>query len=214
MSHITVLGGTGYAGSHIAAEAASRGHDVVAVSRHAPENPLEGVKYVTGDATSRELLSDLVSTTDVVLLTLAPRADMLGKVVQVAAALVPLAARHGVRVGVLGGAGSLKVSEDGPRLIDTDAFPAEFKPESIEMIEVLEDLRAADESLEWFYISPAAGFGGYNPGERKGTYRTGGDVLINDDAGNSELSGADLGIAFIDEVEKPKHRNERFAVAY
>lgn len=214
MSHITVLGGTGYAGSHIAAEAASHGHDVVAVSRRAPENPIEGVNYVTGDATSRDLLADLVSKTDVVLLSLAPRGEMLGKVIQVAAVLIPLAAQHGVRVGVLGGAGSLKVSEDGPRLIDTDAFPAEFKPESIEMIEVLEDLRAADESLEWFYISPAAGFGGYNPGERKGTYRTGSDVLINDDAGNSDLSGADLGIAFIDEVEKPKHRNERFAVAY
>jgi len=214
MSHITVLGGTGYAGGHIAAEAASRGHEVVAVSRRAPEDPLEGVSYVTGDATSPELLADLVSKTDVVLLTLAPRGDMLGKVAEVAATLIPLAAKHGVRLGVLGGAGSLKVSDDGPRLIDTDAFPKEFKPESIEMIEVLEDLRAADEALKWFYISPAAGFGGYNPGERRGTYRTGGDVLLNDDAGNSDLSGADLGLAFIDEVEKPQHRNERFAVAY
>ncbi|GAA1142356.1 NAD(P)-dependent oxidoreductase [Nesterenkonia lutea] len=214
MSHITILGGTGYAGRHIAAEAVSRGHDVVVVARRAPENQLDGVSCVTGDATNQDFLADLVSKTEVVIFTLAPRGDMLGKVVQVARKLIPLAAQHGVRLGVLGGAGSLKVSEDGPRLIDTDAFPAEFKPESTEMIEVLEDLRAAEDSLQWFYISPAAGFGGYNPGERKGTYRTGGDILISDDDGKSDLSGADLGIAFVDEVEEPQHRNARFAVAY
>lgn len=42
MPHITVLGGTGYAGSAIVAEAASRGHQVVAVARRRPPSPGAG----------------------------------------------------------------------------------------------------------------------------------------------------------------------------
>lgn len=214
MSGITILGGTGYAGHHIAAEAAARGHQVTAVARRAPMEPLEGVSYVAGDATRRELLKDLVAKSDVVILAISGRGDMRGRVVEVAAQLIPLAARQGVRLGVLGGAGSLKVSEDGPRLIDSEAFPDELKPESIEMIQVLEDLEAAEDSLQWFYVSPAARFGAGNPGERTGSYRTSTAVLMYDDAGRSELSGADLAIAVLDEVEHPRHRDQRFAVGY
>lgn len=214
MSRITILGGTGYAGHHIAAEAASRGHQVTAVARRAPQEPLEGVNYVTGDATQTEFVQDLMAETDVVILTISGRGDMHGRVVEVAAQLIPLAARLGVRLGVLGGAGSLKVSEDGPRLIDTEAFPAELKPESIEMIQVLEDLEAAEDSLQWFYISPAARFGAHDPGERTGSYRTSVDVLVHDDDGRSELSGADLAIAVLDEVDHPRHRDQRFAVGH
>jgi putative NADH-flavin reductase len=36
---LTALGGTGYAGSAIVAEAANRGHSVTALSRSAPTTP-------------------------------------------------------------------------------------------------------------------------------------------------------------------------------
>ena len=36
MSRITVIGGTGYAGAAIVAEAVKRGHEVLAISRKAP----------------------------------------------------------------------------------------------------------------------------------------------------------------------------------
>ncbi|GAA1816130.1 NAD(P)-dependent oxidoreductase [Nesterenkonia flava] len=214
MAHITILGGTGYAGRHIAQEAASRGHDVVAVARRAPEEQLEGVSYVTGDITDENFLQDLVSKTDVVILSVAPRGEMQGKVLDVAQTLIPLGLEAGVRLGVIGGAGSLHVSEGGPRLIDTEQFPDDFKPEAFEMITVWEKLQGSDESLDWFYVSPAAGFGAYNPGERRGTYRLGKDVLLTDENGASELSAADLAIALVDEIERPAHRRTRFAVAY
>ena len=51
MTAITVIGGTGYAGAAIVAEAARRGHAVTAISRTAPGTPAEGVTYVTGDLT-------------------------------------------------------------------------------------------------------------------------------------------------------------------
>ena len=43
MTTIAILGGTGYAGSHIAAEALSRGFHVVSWSRSRPSEPIEGV---------------------------------------------------------------------------------------------------------------------------------------------------------------------------
>lgn len=214
MARITVLGGTGYAGSHIVREGVARGHEMLAVSRTAPESPLDGVSYVSGDVLDQDFLNDLAAKSEVLVMALSPRGDMQGKVVAAAEGLITAAAEAGVRLGVIGGAGALKVSEDGPRLIDTDGFPEEVKPESFEMLDVLEKLQASDGALDWFYIHPAAGFGSFNPGERRGTYRVGGEVLLTDDAGNSDISGADFALAILDEIEKPVHRRRRFSAAY
>jgi len=54
-------------------------------------------------------------------------------------------------------------------------------------------------------VSPAAGFGGYAPGERTGCFRIGGDVLLADAEGNSFVSGEDFAIAFVDEIDTPVH---------
>ena len=215
MAHITVLGGTGYAGAAIAGEAAARGHTVVAVSRSAPESPDSAVGFVSGDARDSGFLTDLVSKTEVVILTLSPRGDMLGKVKETAEKLIPLAAEHHVRLGVIGGAGSLRVAPNGPRLIETEAFPEGAKPEAYELTDVWGQLKRADNGLDWFYLSPAAGFGSYNPGERTGSYRTDDSgVLLTDENGNSDLSAQDLAIAVIDELDQPRYRRTRFAVAY
>jgi uncharacterized protein YbjT (DUF2867 family) len=48
MARISVLGGTGYAGSAVVAEAAQRGHTVTSISRNAPEQRIDGVEYVEG----------------------------------------------------------------------------------------------------------------------------------------------------------------------
>jgi putative NADH-flavin reductase len=39
-------------------------------------------------------------------------------------------------------------------------------------------------------------------------------VLLTDAEGRSEISGADFGVAVVDEIEDPKHRRARFTVAY
>lgn len=49
---------------------------------------------------------------------------------------------------------------------------------------------------------------------RTSSYRTGGDLLPSDADGSSSIGGEDFAIAFVDEIEKPAHRNERFTVAY
>ena len=50
MTKIVVFGGTGYTGSNVVREAASRGHEVVAVSRSEPQEQVPGVRYETGSA--------------------------------------------------------------------------------------------------------------------------------------------------------------------
>jgi len=80
--------------------------------------------------------------------------------------------------------------------------------------DVLAALRETAADVDWFYLSPAASFGSAAPGEATGRYRIGGDVLLTDADGNSNISGADYATAFVDEIEKPAHRRQRFSVAY
>ncbi len=214
MARISVFGGTGYAGSNIVAEAVKRGHTVTSISRNLPEQRIDDVEYVTGSLLDADTRAKALANADVVVVTVAPRGDMAGRVQAGIAALAAEAERLDVRIGVVGGAGSLHVAEGGPRLFDTPEFPAEYKPESLEMAAALDDLRAAPESLDWFYLCPPAGFGGFAPGERRGTYRVADDVLLTDDEGNSFIGGADFGTAVVDEIEQPAHRRARFTVAY
>ena len=70
MSKIAVIGGTGYTGTNVVREAASRGHDVVSWSRSIPEHPVEGVTYEVGDAAQAV---SIIADADVLVLTLSPR---------------------------------------------------------------------------------------------------------------------------------------------
>jgi uncharacterized protein len=136
------------------------------------------------------------------------------KLLEAFPALTRAAAAHGTRLGVVGGAASLLVAEGGPRLIDTPEFPDQFKGEAGSAAEVLEALRAGVTGADWFFVSPAAGFGSYNPGQPTGKYRVGGDILLTDESGKSEISGADYALAFVDEIDYPRHHRTRFTVAY
>lgn len=214
MARISIIGATGYAGTALVAEAARRGHQVTAYSRTLPEQRLDGVTYVSLDVLEDGALDRAVADADVVLDTLSPRGALEGELERVHLGLATQADAAGVRFGVLGGAGSSLVAEGGPRVMDGPGFPAFALPEANVAATTLDDLRQTPESLDWFMISPAASFGAYNPGETRGEYRTGGDVLVVAADGTSSLSAGDLAIAFVDEVERPAHRRERFTVGY
>ncbi|GAA0501999.1 NAD(P)-dependent oxidoreductase [Microbacterium aurantiacum] len=213
MARIAVIGGTGYAGSHIVAEAVSRGHTVVSVARSVPAERIEGATYVEGTILDVPGLVTELEGVDVVVSTVAARGDMLGNVRQNIAALVDRLPGT-VRIGVIGGAGGSLIAPGGERLIDQPSFTEEYKPEALEAIGILEDLQADDRGHDWFYVHPAGGFGAWNPGERTGSYRDGGDVLVTDADGESFISGADLAVAVVDEIENPRHSRERFTVGY
>ncbi|MCR2816520.1 NAD(P)-dependent oxidoreductase [Microbacterium jiangjiandongii] len=212
MTRIAVIGGTGFAGRNIVAEALERGHTVISVARTLPGDRIEGATYLVGTILDVPTLVGQLEGVEVVVVATSPRGDMEGKMRYAVAELVA-ALPEDVRVGVIGGAGGSLVAPDGPRLIDTD-FPEEFKAEAFEAIGILEDLQATDAARDWFFVHPAGGFGAFNPGERTGSYRVGGDVLVTDDAGESYISGPDLAVAVLDEIESPKHHRQRFTVGY
>ena len=211
MTSIAIIGGTGYAGGHIANEAASRGLTVTTVSRTAAASAT-GVTHVQGELGDIALVERLAEQHDV--LVLAVHADGEPALLDVLPSVAKAVASGGARLGVVGGAGSLYVADGGPLLVDTAEFPAEFKATALAHADVLDWLRADDSDLDWFYVSPPALFGSYAPGEATGLYRTGDDVLITDEAGNSEISGADYALAFVDEIVTPAHRRTRFTVAH
>lgn len=214
MTRFTVIGGSGYAGRHIVQAAADRGLTVTVMSRGAVTEQVPGVTYVQGSLTEAADRSRALQGTDAVVIAASPRGDMSGALRPAIAEMAAEAAVAGVRLGVVGGAGSLQVSPDGPRVVDTPGFPEAFLGEAREMAASLEDLRAFTDDLDWFMICPAGAFGAYAPGEFRGTYRVGGDVLLTDEAGNSEIGGADFGSAVVDEIVHPQHHRQRFTVAY
>ena len=214
MTRISVVGGSGYAGAFVVREAVARSHQVTSISRHRPAAPVPGVEYVEADVLSDGTLERMVRGADVVVSALAPRGALAGRTRSTLADLAAVAGQGGCRLGVVGGAGTLRIGKDGPLVKDAEDFPAEFRAEAEEMAAVLDDLRATDTQLDWFYVSPAGGFGPWSPGTATGTYRTGEDELLVDAAGRSEISGADLANAVLNEIETPTRRGRRFTVAY
>ena len=213
MTRITILGGTGYTGSNIARAAVARGHEVTSFSRNAPSEPIEGVSYLTGSLDDQ--LEQLIGGADVVVGSLAPRGELENELRAVYRRVAELAAQHSVRAGFVGGFSALRLEPGAVRTAYTDGVPAQFAAEARVLAEVIDDLvDDAPQGLDWFYASPAATYGSYAPGEEKGVYRTGGDVAIFDDQGESAVSGVDFARAIVDEIETSAHSGQQFGVAY
>src|SRR5690606_15255812 len=156
--------------------------------RSMPAEPVPGVRYRTGSVLDERILEEAVADAEVLFEALSPRGELAGRLEEVSERLMRLAGAAGVRLGVLGGASSLQVSPGGPRLVAATPPVPEFADEIHTGIAQLELLQAAPESLDWFYVSPAAGFGAFAPGERTGRYRLGDEVLLADEAGTSYIS--------------------------
>ncbi|MDG4783104.1 NAD(P)H-binding protein [Micromonospora sp. WMMD961] len=215
MSRITVLGGTGYAGSAIVAEAAARGHEVTAFSRSVPADRVPGVAYVRGDVTDEAALSSVISGADVVVGALAPRGSLAGSFRDVYAMITRLADAERIPLYVVGGFSSLRPASGAPRYVaDLSHAPAAYHDELVTVAAlVTDDLPATPETLDWVFVSPAGRFGAHVPGERLGTYRVGDDVAVQPGDGGA-ISGPDYALGFVDLIEKGEHRRAHLNLGY
>jgi putative NADH-flavin reductase len=206
MSRITVIGGTGYAGSAIVAEAAARGHQVTALSRSLPAAPIPNVAYVQGDATDEATLSAAIAGADVVVAALAPRGPLAGAFRDVYRAIARLADAAGVPLFVVGGYSSLRPAPSADRFVtDLSGIPAEFRDEILAGAAlIIEDLPATPATLDWVFVSPALRFGAHLPGERLGRYRLGDDVAVQPGDGGA-ISAPDYALGLVDLIEKGDH---------
>lgn len=102
LTKITVLGGSGYAGSNIAAAAKLRNHTVTVVSRNVPANPVPGVKYVQGSVLDKAVLDQAFAGADVVISAILPRGELAGKILHLVKELEARSASTGKRIGIVG----------------------------------------------------------------------------------------------------------------
>lgn len=212
MARIVVFGGTGYTGGNVVREAASRGHEVVSVSRSEPTEPHHGVRYEVGAAD--HLAPQVIAGADAVVATLSPRGDMAGRLVEVYGELARRSAEAGARYLQVGGFSSLRPAPDAPRFVEGE-IPEEYRAEALEgeATRVLLAQSAPGE-LDWVFVSPAGTYGAWAAGEGTGTYRSGGEVAVFDADGGSNISGADFALAIVDEIENPKHSRAHIGIAY
>ncbi len=116
------------------------------------------------------------------------------------------------RMIVVGGAGSLYSNEE-QQLVDTPDFPADIKPGATAARDYLNMLKE-ETTLDWAFFSPAIEM---HPGVtegRTGKYRLGKDQPVFDENNISKLSPEDVAVVLLDEVQEPKHHQERFTAAY
>lgn len=201
---IAVLGATGMVGGRVIAEAGARGHQVLALSRKpasADPNVTPNVTPIAVDANDAHAVREALGTADAVVVTV--RTDPVDQefLVGTTRSVLDVAARLGVRVLVVGGAGALRSPDDQGLLVaDNPAYvPAELKLIAAAGIAQLRTCQAHADA-DWVYLSPPALL---EPGDRTGRYRRGTDTLLTGADGRSWISAEDLAVAVVDELENP-----------
>lgn len=115
-----------------------------------------------------------------------------------------------VRLVCVGGAGGLFVNKEQTITVDMGKdFPDDWKPLSNAHKAGLEYLMSS-ENLNWLSISPACNF--VADGDRLGSYQIGGDNLIVNSKGESEISYADYALALVDELVNKRYNKQRISL--
>ena len=164
------------------------------------------------DVNDTKALTSAIADADVVIASyVGPRGDpdIYAQHRAGSASIIAAVKSAGKRVLVIGGAGSLH-APDGSQFVDSDHFPKEYKDEARAARDVLTDIKK-ETALDWTFLSPAFVL---TPGERTGKHRLGTDSPVFNDKGESTITTADLAVAVLDEIEKPKHSRKRFTVGY
>ena len=208
--NITILGATGWIGSHIMAQAKANGHNVTAVVRDA-DKVTDGTAVEEFDLQSQNDIAEVLTNADVVIASIGGRAAGNHELVaQTAKRLLTALSGSSTRLLWVGGAGSLEVAP-GVTLVSSPDFPAQYKDEALAQGEALSVFKATNTTTQWTFVSPAAVI---YPGESEGPYRIGGDVFFTNEQGESKISVTDYAIAMLDEVQNAAHINQRMSVAY
>jgi putative NADH-flavin reductase len=208
MNSIIVFGAGGRAGRRVVAEALSRGHRVTSVVRDpARHHDLAGT-VVSGDVTDAESVAALAAGHDAAV-NAAARLDVP------AAEFFPAAARA-LTNGLLKadvprlvaiGIGTTLEAAPGLAVHDTPDFPVEYRAFSLGHAAQIEVLRAAD--LDWVLLVPPPTLLD-DATDGTGTYQTGGTEVLPTGAGLFPY--ADLAVAVVDEIDRPRHHRAVVAV--
>jgi uncharacterized protein len=205
---IALIGGTGYVGSKLLAEAVSRGHQVTVLVRDPLKVPLdEQVIALPVNVLDTPGLAAAIEGHAAVLSAYNPA--LPGGLDGARSIIAAVKLARVPRLLCVGGAGSL-LRADGTRVVDSPDFPAQWKEGSLNTAEFLLLLRE-EPTLDWTMLSPAEILA---PGTRTGHFRLGDDHLLSSESGETRISVEDYAVAFLDELDSAHHKRERFSVAY
>ena len=213
--NIALIGATGFVGSAVLTELLSRGHRVTALARTPSKiTPQASLTVVQADALDAAQVAQAVAGADAVVSAYNPGWSEPGIYdlhLRASDAIVEGVKTAGVpRLLAVGGAGSLFVAP-GLQLVDTPQFPADYKQGALAAREALNRLQR-ETALDWSFVSPPIALA---PGARTGQYRVGADELLPGEGEQpAGISVADLAVAIVDEIEKPRHLKKRFTVAH
>jgi len=211
--NIALIGATGFVGSAVLEELLRRQHQVTALARNPGKLAArDGLTVVQADAQDAAQVAKAVAGHDAVVNAYNPGwtvPDIHDQFLVGTRAIYAGVKQAGVkRLLVVGGAGSLFVAP-GVQLVDTPGFPAEYKAGSLAAREALNLIRS-ETTLDWTFLSPPILLA---PGERTGQYRLGTDAPLMNGEAPGGISVADLAVAIADELESPRHVQQRFTVA-
>lgn len=213
---IAIIGATGFVGENLVKEAVSRGLDVTAMARNIDKLNIDNVKKISVDVYDKEALAETLKGFDVVLSAFNSgwtNPNIYDDFIKGSRNIQDAVKIAGVkRLIVVGGAGSLYVDEN-TQLIDTDEFPEEFKLGASGARDYLNELKS-EKDLDWVFFSPAIEMNPTIKTGRTGKYRLGKDQPVFNENNQSILSVEDLAVVLLDELENPKHHQERFTAAY
>lgn len=217
MKKFAVIGATGYVGSAVVKELASRGHQVIALARNTDKvQKADNIQPVATDVESPDLVKQLENVDGVISAFNAgwQNPNLAADFTRGSQAIINAAKNANVPyLLVVGGAGSLYVAPN-LQLIDTPEFPKEIFDGANAARNLLNDLKDRRD-VNWAFISPPAllGVTGGFSEVRTGEYRLGADDLLMNGDVPAGISVADLAIAIADDVENQGHLFQRFTVA-
>ena len=211
---IALIGATGFVGSAALDELLQRGHQVTVLARNPGKlAPRKGLTVIAADAQDAAEVRQAVAGHDAVLSAYNPGwtvPDIHGEFLKGTRAIYAGVREAGVRrLLVVGGAGSLFVAP-GLQLVDTPQFPAEYKQGALAAREALNLIRQ-EQTLDWTFLSPPILL---TPGDRTGKYRLGSEAPLMNGEAPGTITVKDLAVALVDEIEQPRHVQQRYTVAY
>jgi putative NADH-flavin reductase len=213
---IAIIGATGFLGTLLVKEFASRGHEITAISRNPSEDVPANVTTVKADIFNTQALADILKGHNAVVNSYNAgwtNPNLYDDFISGSKSIQEAVNLSGVkRFITIGGAGSLYIAPN-VQLVDTPEFPKEYLAGATAARDYLNILKDEKE-LDWAFFSPAIEMHqGIDTG-RTGNYRLGLENPVFNSDNRSILSGEDLAVVLADEVEAPKHHQLRFTAAY
>ena len=214
---VSVIGATGFVGSHIVKELLTRGHNVTAIVRDASKLEVQdNLVLEVADVNDEAKLSAKLSGSDAIISAYNAgwtNPNLYNDFLNGSKSIEKAVEDSGVkRFIVVGGAGSL-YTPDGTQIVDSEGFPEEIKAGALAARDYLNIIKD-NKNLDWTYFSPSPEMHQGTSGVRVGTYRTSLETPVVADNGRSIISVEDVAVALVDELEQNIHIQQRFTAGY